>query len=140
MMQYHKIKGDYFEQKAMSLLKKITGRKTCTKLFYKNDKELDGLIILNDLVFLVEVKGKKKRVIAGVEDVVKLTKEDFISSIGKAYHQLNRAFDYIQSKDEVEFKDDMGNTKLKIRKDSFKKFCLISICIEVFQNFMILIL
>jgi len=133
-IEYHKVKGDYFEQKTMSLLTRIMGGKSYSQLKYQKDKELDGLIVMNDIVFLVEIKGKKKRIIAGVEDILELTKKDFVSSIGKAYHQVNRALNYIQSAEEVEFKDKTGHIAVKLRKSNIRKIYLINVCVENYSK------
>lgn len=132
-MKYHDIKGNFFEEKASILLAKLTNGKLYPRLKYPKDNEIDGIIVLKDLVFLIEVKGKKKRVVAGVNDVLKLTKEDFKAHINEAYEQTIRAFKYIQSK-EVEFKDEKGTIALKLRKDYIKKVYLINVCVDNFSK------
>jgi len=135
-VDYHKTKGDYFEEKALELLGKLIKGQIYPKLKYpkRNENEIDGIIVLDDLVFLIEVKGKKKRIIAGVNDVLKLTKDDFNAHINEAFEQTKKALEYIQSKDIVEFKNEQGNTVLQLKKDSIKRIFLINVCTENFSK------
>lgn len=103
-------------------------------LVYPKDNEIDGIIVVEDTVFLIEVKGKKKRVIAGVGDVLGLTKQDFKAHIVDAYTQTQRAFKYIQSKDAVEFKNKNGALAPKLRKSNIKKFYQVVVCLENFSK------
>ena len=131
---YSDIKGNYFEAKTIQLLNKVINGTAYSNLSYPTENEIDGIIVFGDLVFLIEVKGKKKRIIAGVSDVLTLTKEDFKAHIADAYDQTKRAFEYIQSKDEVEFKDKTGIVALKLRKDAISKFYQINVCLENFSK------
>lgn len=131
---YWDIKGDYFETKTIQLLNEVIRGKAYSGLTYPKDNEIDGIIVLDDIVFLIEVKGKKKRVIAGVSDILKLTKDDFKAHVVDAFNQTKRAYDHIQSRDEVEFKDKHGNIALKIRKDAIKKVYRIIVCLENFSK------
>jgi hypothetical protein len=133
-IQYSYLKGRYFEEKAMKLLGKITNGKTYSRLRYPKGNEIDGIIVMEDFVFLVEVKGKKKRIIAGVDDILEVTKEDFEAHINDAFEQTRKAFAYIQSEDRVEFKDEKGIIVLRLAKDAFKKFYLVNVCVEDFSK------
>jgi len=131
---YSDLKGNYFEAKAIQLLNKVLRGKAYSNLSYPKGNEIDGIIVLGNLVFLIEVKGKKRRVIAGVSDVLKLTKEDFKAHVAEAYDQTKRAFEYIQSKDEVEFKDKKGIVALTLRKAAISKLYQINVCLENFSK------
>jgi hypothetical protein len=133
-IQYSHLKGRYFEEKALKLLEKITNGKTYSQLRYPKGNEIDGIIVMDDSVFLVEIKGKKKRIIAGVDDILWVTKEDFEAHINDAFEQTRKALAYIQSEEEVEFKDEKGNTVLRLAKDAFKKFYLVNVCVEDFSK------
>jgi len=133
-IKYSDIKGNFFEEKALKLLKSLTNGDLYSRLSYPKDNEIDAIIVLRDLVLLIEVKGKKKRIIAGVNDVLELTKEDFRAHINEAFEQTKRALRYIQSKEEVEFKDKEGKVSLKLRRDSIKKAYLINVCVENFSK------
>lgn len=131
---YSDLKGNYFEAKAIQLLDKLLGGKAYSNLSYPKGNEIDGIIVLGNLIFLIEVKGKKKRIIAGVSDVLKLTKEDFKAHVADAYDQTKRAFEYIQSKDEVEFKDKKGIVALTLRKDAISEIYQINVSLENFSK------
>lgn len=133
-IEYSYIKGGYFEAKTIQLLNKVIMGDVYSNLTYIKGNEIDAIIVLNDMIFLIEVKGKKKRIIAGVSDILKLTKDDFKAHVIDAFDQTKRAFEYIQSKDEVEFKDKNGIVTLKIRKDTIKKFYQIIVCLENFSK------
>jgi len=131
---YSDIKGDYFEAKAIQLLNEVIMGKAYSKLTYLKDNEIDGIIVLKDIIFLIEVKGKKKRVIAGTSDILKLTKDDYRAHVADAFDQTRRAYDYIHSKDEVELKDKHGTVVLRMRKDAIKKIYRIIVCLENFSK------
>ena len=131
---YSDLKGNYFEAKAIQLLDKVLGGKAYSNLSYPKGNEIDGIIVLGNLVFLIEVKGKKKRIVAGVSDVLKLTKEDFKAHVADAYDQTKRAFEYIQGKDEVEFKDKKGIVALTLRKAAISKIYQINVSLENFSK------
>ncbi len=133
-ISYHEVKGDFFEAKALGLLSELTNGTAHANLFYQKDKEIDGIIEAKDILFLIEIKGKKKRIIAGVEDILQLTKEDFVSNIDNAFEQAKRAFEYIQSKEEAEFRNEEGKVVLRIRKKSFKDTYIINVCVEDFSK------
>lgn len=126
--RYSDIKGKYFEDKAITLIAKASCGKPYPSLIYPK------LILFEDVAFLVEVKGKKKRIIAGVEDVLKVTKEDFIAHIDNAFEQTKRALAYIMSKDQADFKDKTGKTVLTIESKKIKRFYLINVCLEDFSK------
>ena len=133
-IKYSDIKGHFFEEKALKLLGELIGGKTYSSLKYPKDNEIDGIIALDDLVFLIEVKGKKKRIVAGVSDVLKLTKEDFEAHITEAFEQTKKALDYINSRDRVEFKDEKGTVVLKLQREAIKKIYLINVTLESFSD------
>lgn len=69
-INYSTIKGDYFESKSLALINNILpNAQIYSKLKYPSRKELDGLVISDDNLFLIEVKGKKRRCIACTEDI-----------------------------------------------------------------------
>jgi hypothetical protein len=131
---YSDVKGNYFETKTIQLLNKVIMGKAYHNLFYPKGNEIDGIIVLNDMIFLIEAKGKKKRIIAGVGDVLGLTKEDFIAHIVDAFDQTKRASEYIQSKEEVEFRDKNGTVILTIRRGNIRKLYQINVCLNNFSK------
>lgn len=133
-IKYSDIKGNFFEEKALKLLDDLIKGETYHNLKYPKGNEIDGIIVLNDLVFLIEIKGRKRRIVAGVSDVLKLTKEDFEAHINQAFEQTKKALNYINSKDMVEFKDEKGIVVLKLQKDVIKKIYLINVTLENFSD------
>jgi len=133
-LDYSKMKGDYFEEKALYFLGQLIDGQVYHSLEYPPRTEIDGIIVKDDLVFLVEIKGKKKRIIAGVEDILKLTKDDFEAHINDAFEQTKRAYEYIESREEVEFRYKDGSQTLKLRKDKIKKTYLITVSLASFSE------
>ena len=132
---YSDIKGDYFEVKTINLLNKLIMGEAYSDLTYHRDKEIDGIITRDDVIFLIEVKGKKKRIIAGVSDILRLTKDDFKAHVADAFNQTKRAYDYIQRMDEAEFKDKTGKVTLKLKKMRSKKFIELLFVWRISQNY-----
>lgn len=129
-------KGDYFEHKALELLTTIfSNEKMNSKLKYPTNNELDGLIIYKSNLFLVEIKGKKRRCIACTDDVLKMTKEDAKKQIDEPFKQSKRALEYIISKPEVEFRNKVTDTSLSIRQEDFKNIILINVTADSFSEF-----
>ena len=133
-IRYSDIKGDFFEEKALKLLGDLIKGKTYHNLKYPKGNEIDGVIVLNNLVFLIEIKGRKRRIVAGVSDVLKLAKEDFEAHINEAFEQTKKALNYINSKNMVEFKDEKGTVVLKLQKGAIKKVYLINVTLENFSD------
>jgi len=52
------------------LLNNLINGKLFPNLKHPKGNEIDGIIVNKDIVFLIEVKDKKRRVIAGVNDVL----------------------------------------------------------------------
>jgi len=133
-INYSKIKGDYFEGKTLDLLKIILPKyKIFSNLFY-HDGEIDGIITNNKTVLLIEIKGRKKRTIAGREDFLDLAKDDFKSHINEAFEQSKKAIKYINSKEEVEFKDSEKKVVLKLQKKEIKDIFVINVSVEDFSE------
>jgi Nuclease-related domain. len=133
-IKYSDVKGDYFEQKAVCLLNRMILGDAYLSLKYPKDNEIDGIIVRKDRVFLIEVKGKKKRIVAGVEDVLTLTKDDIKAHIFEAFDQTNKAYAFIQSREEAEFKDKFGKVVVRIKKTNFSKFHKIVVNLEDFSR------
>ena len=133
---YGDTKGNYFESKSLELLKKLLpSSKIYSSLKYLKDREIDGIVIYNDCLLLIEVKGKKRRCIACANDILEITKEDFISHVNSAFEQSKRALDYIASKPEVQFKESKTGYCLNINQSHFKYIFLINVTLESFSEF-----
>ncbi len=84
-------------------------------------------------ILLIEIKGKKKRIIAGNQDILALTKEDFKAHIDEAYMQSKKALDYIKKQEITIFKDKNKKIVLNIKKEDVEEIYLINISIEDFS-------
>lgn len=133
-LKYSDLKGEFFEEKTLSLLGQLIDGQVYPKLTYPPRTEIDGIIVKNDLVFLVEIKGKKRRIIAGVDDILKLTKEDFEAHINEAFEQTKRALNHIQTNDEAEFRNSQRGVIIKLKKDKIKKIYLVTVSLASFSE------
>lgn len=133
---YSKIKGDYFESKTLELIKNILPTaQIYSKLEYPRRTELDGLVIYDDNLFLVEVKGKKRRCIACAQDILKMTKEDVQEQINKPFEQSKRALEYIKSKEISEFRMKEEGITISVKEKDFKNIFLINVTADSFSEF-----
>jgi hypothetical protein len=114
-----KDRSDYIEKEAIDLLGKIVGSSfVAQNLHYPNPDqdgftELDGMIEVDDVLFLIEVKAGAISVAASRGAPSSLEK-DFKELIFDGQRQSERAERYIRSYDEVAFyKDDKGKEVAK---------------------------
>jgi len=134
--EYGKIKGDYYESKTLQLIHKILpGAYIYPKLEYPKRTELDGLVIHKDNLFLIEIKGKKRRCIACAKDILKMTKEDVQEHINKTFDQSKRALEYIKNNTEAKFTCKEKNTNVLIREKDFKNIFLLNVTADSFSEF-----
>lgn len=133
--EYGKIKGNYFETKSLQLMQKMLPTSTIYEnLHYPKDSELDGLIIYKNNLFLIEVKGKKRRCIACTKDILMMTKEDVESQLNKTFEQSKKALQYIKSRPKVDFKTE-DKKVISIEQNDFKNIFLINITADSFSEF-----
>lgn len=133
--EYGEIKGNYFETKSLQLMQKMLPTSTTYKnLYYPKDSELDGLIIYKDNLFLIEVKGKKRRCIACAKDILMMTKEDVESQLSKTFEQSKKVLKYIKSRPKVDFKT-KDKKVISIEQNDFKNIFLINITADSFSEF-----
>ncbi|MDD3607715.1 MAG: SEC-C metal-binding domain-containing protein [Candidatus Moranbacteria bacterium] len=123
-----KLRSERLEMNALDLLKKIL----CPEMIFKNlyypdpnnskgQAELDGLIVVDDLLFLIECKagGMSESAKRGAPD--SLTK-DISNLIIEGQRQAERAEKYIKCKEEVDFYDSSGKTsQCKIQIKNFRR-------------------
>jgi hypothetical protein len=134
--EYGKIKGDYYESKTLQLIHKILpSADIYPKLEYPKRTELDGLVIHKDNLFLIEIKGKKRRCIACAKDILKMTKEDVQEHINKTFDQSKRALEYIKNNTEAKFTCKEKNTNVSIREKDFKNIFLVNVTADSFSEF-----
>lgn len=133
-INYSDIKGKYFEEKTLSLIKQVLPKaQIYSELNYANG-EIDGIIINDKTILLIEVKGKKKRIIAGRENILNLTKEDFKAQINEAFDQSKKALKYIKDNKNALFKDKNKKEILKIKSSDFEDIFLINVSLESFSD------
>ncbi|MFA5333364.1 MAG: hypothetical protein WC376_02625 [Candidatus Nanoarchaeia archaeon] len=134
---YFKLKGQFYENKVKECFEKILN----PDKFYQNNYDIFGnendlLFIKNNILFIVEVKGKKRRLFSDVSDIIQQTKEDFDESIYQAFEQVNSTFDYINNYSEVIFYDSNNKKKRKekfrLKKENFNKIFKLSIHADSF--------
>lgn len=134
--EYRDEKGNYFESKTLKLFCNILpNAEIYSKLKYPNNNELDGLVIHKDNLFLIEVKGKKRRCIACADDILDMTKEDVQASVNSAFEQSKRALEYIKNDEEVNFVSDENGANITIHKKSIKSVFLINVTASSFSEF-----
>lgn len=139
--QYQAARATYVETRAIELLKRIMPHaNTYQNLTYDivvdenaGKAELDGLILLDSALFVLECKagsmspparrGGHKRMIDDLKELV-----------GEAYSQALRAKEFIQSCDTPEFQLRDGST-VKIDKTKFDKIFLITVTLEPLDAF-----
>lgn len=134
--EYGDEKGNYFESKTLELIHTILpDAEIYSKLKYPKRTELDGLVIYKDNLFLIEIKGKKRRCIACTEDILNMTKEDVQEHINKTFEQSKRALEYIKSNAEVKFTCKEKDMTILIKEKDFKNIYLINVTADSFSEF-----
>lgn len=91
----------------------LPGAETYTNLHYGDDDELDGLVLFEDMAFVVEGKGSSISFQARRGDVGRLINE-IRRSVGEALEQGMRARDFITSPGDSVFLDEHGNEVLRL--------------------------
>jgi len=132
--QYANKKGDYLEDKSIELFQKLLpNSKVYKNLKYNKDDEVDGIVIYQDRIFIIEAKsnkfssGAKKGSIGSI-------RSDTKKIIEKAYQQAIRAKEYILSKDMVEFKNNKKEVILTIDSTRVSNIYMINTTLEALGN------
>lgn len=127
---YYKKKGEYLEDKSLELFQKILPDcKVYKNLKYEIDDEVDGVVIYDNHIFIIEAKSNKFTLGAkkGNVDKIKTNTRDIIE---KAYQQAIRAKKYILSNDLVEFRDKNKKVVLTINREKINSIFLINTTLE----------
>lgn len=128
--QYYAKKADYLEDKSLEYFQNILPNcKVFQNLKYNDDDEVDGIVLYDNYVFIIEAKSNKFTLEAkkGSIDRIKRNTKDIVD---KAYQQAIRAKKYILSNDEVSFRDKTKKTVLTISDTSNKKIFMINTTLE----------
>ncbi len=132
---YYKKKGEYLEDKALKLFQNILPNcKIYKNLKYNKDDEVDGIVIYDNNIFIIEAKSNKFTEGAKKGDLNKI-KRNTKDIVEKAYQQAIRTKRYILSKDKVNFRDRKTNKViLRIEKNKIKNIYLINVTLEPLNN------
>jgi hypothetical protein len=136
-----KRRDDYVEATAIDLVERIlTGCTAYKNLYYHYTEggehrraELDGLILYDDCLLIIEVKA------SGLSDAAKRgaperIREDLTASLDKAYTQALRVLTLMRSANEVPFSDEANNEICRVRFADYKRHFLISVTREQFAS------
>ena len=130
--KFYKSRDDYLETKGIEIISgilKADASKVYRNLHY-NGFELDGLIPYDDALFIIEAKAGKLSESAKRGSIKSFMGDMKNDLLGKAYEQGNRALNYIKKNKEAKFFDEKGNEILKIKKDDYSYFFVISLYFE----------
>lgn len=128
--QYYAKKADYLEDKSLEYFQTILPNCIVFQnLKYNDDDEVDGIVLYDNYVFIIEAKSNKFTLEAkkGSIDRIKRNTKDIVD---KAYQQAIRAKKYILSNDEVSFRDKTKKTILTISDTKNKKIFMINTTLE----------
>ena len=127
---YYKKKGEYLEDKSLELFRKILPNCEVYKsLKYGKDDEVDGIVVFDNNLFIIEAKSGKFSKGAAKGNVEKI-KSDTKKLVEDAYNQAVRAKQYILSSDIVEFRDKNKRTVLTLKKEKINNIYLINVTLE----------
>jgi len=132
--QYANKKGEFLEDKSIEFFQKLLPKsKTYKNLKYNKDDEVDGIIIYDNRVFIIEAKSNKFSLGAKKGSIGSI-KSDTKKIIEKAYQQSIRAKEYILSKDSVEFKNHKKEVVLTIDSTKISNIYMINTTLEALGN------
>lgn len=127
---YYKKKGEYLEDQSLKLIQQILpGCDVYKNLKYGIDDEVDGIVIYDNHIFIVEAKSNKFTLGARQGDINKI-KSNTKDIVEKAYQQAIRAKKYILSNELVEFRDKNKKTILTINRKDINNIYLINATLE----------
>jgi hypothetical protein len=128
--QYSDKKGVFLEDKSLHLFKKLLpNAKIYKNLKYNGDDEVDGIIIYDNRIFIIEAKSSKFSLGAKKGSIGSI-KSDTKKIIEKAYQQAIRAKNYILSNNHVAFKNDKKETILTIDTTKVSDIYMINTTLE----------
>ena len=128
---YYKKKGEYLEDKSLELFKELLPNCEIYKnLKYGVDDEVDGIVIYDNNIFIVEAKSGKFSTGAKKGNIEKI-KNDTKKLIEEAYQQAIRAKKYIIENSVSEFRDKKrGKPILNIKKHEINNIYLVNVTLE----------
>lgn len=138
--RYLKVRREYYERKAVEYLEKATGSdRVYRNLYYPDEKgeraELDGLIVFDERIFLIEVKGGRFSSSARRGSVDRL-KSDLEGLIQEPFDQARRARDHLERAAPAVFCDERGREVIRLEKGKdFKEILCITVTAECLGGF-----
>jgi hypothetical protein len=131
---YNSKKGVYLEDKSLEYFQKLLPTaKIYKNLKYNQDDEVDGIVIYDNNIFIVEAKSNKFTLDAKKGSLSRI-KKNTSDIIDKAYQQAIRAKKYILSNSTIEFRDNKKNIVLTIDDTSNKNIFMINTTLEPLGN------
>ena len=127
---YYSKKGEYLEDKSLDLFQKILPNCEVYKnLKYGNGYEVDGIVIYDNQIFIIEAKSNKFTLGARKGDInrIKRNTQDIVE---KAYQQAIRAKKYIFSNQLTEFIGKDKKIVLTIDREKINNIYLINTTLE----------
>lgn len=122
---YSKSRAKTLDRLAVDWLSRmLPGAETYTNLHYGED-ELDGLVLFEDMAFVVEGKGSAISFQARRGDVGRLVNE-ISRSVGEALEQGVRARDFILAPGDSVFFDDRGNEVLRLPEGTLREVQIVN--------------
>lgn len=131
---YYSKKGEYLEDKSIELIEKMLPNcQSYKNLKYGIDDEVDGLIIYDNNILIVESKSNKFTIGARHGNIEKI-KTDTKNIIEKAYQQAVRAKNFILSNDISEFRDKNRKVVCCINKSDINDIYLINSSLDALTH------
>ncbi len=135
--KYLPSKGDYLENSAITMVSGLLPEcKLFKRLFYDIDEdnqikrcELDGLVMYDDCLILIEAKARKIS-ISSKRGSIKKIKTDMKRILADGHKQATRALNFINSSKTVTFTDNRGKPILNIETDRFQHKFIILVSME----------
>ncbi len=135
--RYLDIRGQYLENKTKEIFGKIFKDSIYyDSLYYsfKGDRcELDGLLIHNNTIFLIEAKSAQFHESAKRGGMKRL-RDNIFDNIEFASKQAMRSKEYILSSDTVEFMNKQGKKILTIRNKDYQELYVVNVTLEQFAD------
>lgn len=127
---YYKKKGEYLEEKSLELFRKLLpNSQIYSNLQYGKNDEVDGLVIFDNNLLIVESKSNKFTLGARQGNIEKI-KTDTKNIVEKAYQQAIRAKKYIFSEDKVEFRNNKKQVVLSLCRKDINEIYLINTTLD----------
>lgn len=131
---YYSKKGEYLEDKSIELIEKILPNcQSYKNLKYAIDDEVDGLIIYDNNILIVESKSNKFTDGARRGNIEKI-KTDTKNIIEKAYQQAVRTKNFILSNEISEFRDKNKKVVCHINRLDINNIYLINISLDALTH------